>query len=414
MLQDTYNYIVSSIHALANDLASGDPMAKGLIIVAIIGAIVALGKNIPAMLRNFIIRKFTVSVKIENVWTGRNKELYNIAGEFVAKHQSKKAYIASAWSNDDRYTKDKIAIIPDYGRGFFMADGIPFYYENEKAEEKGEVPSSITIITLGRDPKVIWDRLDAIEKLNRYKTGRSYYTSSKDSWEVVSDIGNPPKLFLPKAVKTELDKKIDFYMNNKEWYEEHGIAHKLLIILYGEPGTGKSAISRYVADRLDASLGSISDRSSFTERMRNAAMKNMVVSVPDFDTLNLASTRDDEESANKDALLSEIQGANLNEILNLFQGDIPVNDLVVVMSTNCIDKIDPALLRRGRTDLLLEIGPLSYDEVNEFYKHHYESTEDLSSDFINIRIKACDLQGAFEDNPFDKEGFNKDISKHLM
>ena len=40
--------------------------------------------------------------------------------------------------------------------------------------------------------------------------------------------------------KDEIMKKIDFFLNNKEWYIERGIPYNLGILLYGEPGCGKT------------------------------------------------------------------------------------------------------------------------------------------------------------------------------
>ena len=47
--------------------------------------------------------------------------------------------------------------------------------------------------------------------------------------------------------------KIDFFVNNREWYDKHGIPYTLGIVLYGPPGTGKTsfikALANYIGDR---------------------------------------------------------------------------------------------------------------------------------------------------------------------
>ena len=40
--------------------------------------------------------------------------------------------------------------------------------------------------------------------------------------------------------KDELIKKIDFFRDNKDWYEKEGHPYTLGIALHGPPGTGKS------------------------------------------------------------------------------------------------------------------------------------------------------------------------------
>jgi chaperone BCS1 len=53
--------------------------------------------------------------------------------------------------------------------------------------------------------------------------------------------------------KDQVIRKIDFFINNREWYDNHGIPYTLGIGLYGPPGTGKTsfikALANYVGDR---------------------------------------------------------------------------------------------------------------------------------------------------------------------
>jgi len=53
--------------------------------------------------------------------------------------------------------------------------------------------------------------------------------------------------------KHQVIDKIDFFVNNREWYDKHGIPYTLGIGLYGPPGTGKTsfikALANYVGDR---------------------------------------------------------------------------------------------------------------------------------------------------------------------
>ena len=53
--------------------------------------------------------------------------------------------------------------------------------------------------------------------------------------------------------KREVLNKIDFFLNNREWYDRLGIPYTLGIGLYGPPGTGKTsfikALMNYVSDR---------------------------------------------------------------------------------------------------------------------------------------------------------------------
>lgn len=53
--------------------------------------------------------------------------------------------------------------------------------------------------------------------------------------------------------KRQVMDKIDFFVNNREWYDLHGIPYTIGIGLYGPPGTGKTsfikALANYIGDR---------------------------------------------------------------------------------------------------------------------------------------------------------------------
>lgn len=420
-------------------------MAKGLITVGILAALVRLCKNVPKHIKGLIERMLFVSVQFEDHWHGPKKNAMEAAAGFIAKNQGKRRFrLLSVQYRGNKALEFNSG--PQTDSGVFFVGLRPFWYSSTDAKEQGAVPRSVLITTIGYDQTLIYEYVGVKEKIEEVKRNRSYYLGDGKEWERLSPIVSTAELFLPVETKTRLDKSIDFFKNNRDWYHKRGINHKLLIIVYGPPGTGKSSISTYVANRLGWSLGTVTTSAGFSKMVRAATESNIVTSVPDVDTLGIglkrvgvedANTRrkrweiekneeataenaihSDETDKEKEEHKEEVEEANiskiaevfnsdrlLNETLNLFQGDIPLNDSVVIMSTNCLEELDPALLRSSRCDLLLEIGPLSESEIQSFVNHYYETDEKLPSFFEGSYIVASDLMGAFTDNPFDKEAF---------
>lgn len=408
--------ILSTPFEYAQKLAlmiTGGGMATGFVAVTIIGLAIRFGYKIPIKLFNIFKRKFTVTVEVAGQSPDssvRTARMFNHLTRLVANNQKSKRFKL------DRLGTDGIPIcsIPT-GSGHFFVKGRLFWYTKSDAKKDTSTPPNIRITGFAKSALGLLENLE----LDEYKKSlnvRQYFSFSCNGWGPEGDIIQDRKIFLAPEIKEIIDKKVDFFKENKKWCESKEISHKLLIILPGEPGTGKSAIARYVADRLKFNLGSVTG-GDFVKAVRRAADSNIVVSSPDFDSIGIGKVRQamikepGRRLAQPDPDITET--TTLTDVLNLFEGDIPLNNSVVVMSTNCIDDVDPALYRGSRCDLILELPYLKYPQVNEFTKHYYETTDDLSDEFKDISIKAGDLMGTFKENAFSKEDFLTEIRKFI-
>ena len=62
------------------------------------------------------------------------------------------------------------------------------------------------------------------------------------SFESVKSFKN---VFFPE--KEDLMKKIQFFLDNSSWYDEHGIPYMFGLLLHGEPGCGKTSTIKAIA-----------------------------------------------------------------------------------------------------------------------------------------------------------------------
>ncbi len=162
---------------------------------------------------------------------------------------------------------------------------------------------------------------------------------------------------LDEQVK-EIKEVIELPIKHPELFEALGVAQPKGVILYGPPGTGKTLLARAVAHHTDCTFirvsgselvqkyigeGSRMVRELFTMAREKAPS---IIFMDEIDSIGSART----EGGKGD---SEVQRTML-ELLNQLDGFEPSNQIKIIMCTNRLDILDPALLRPGRIDRKIE------------------------------------------------------------
>jgi len=163
---------------------------------------------------------------------------------------------------------------------------------------------------------------------------------------------------LDKQIK-EIKEVIELPIKHPELFESLGIAQPKGVLLYGPPGTGKTLLARAVAHHTDCTFirvsgselvqkyigeGSRMVRELFVMAREHAPS---IIFMDEIDSIG--STRTEAGSGGD----SEVQRTML-ELLNQLDGFEATNNIKVLMATNRIDILDPALLRPGRIDRKIE------------------------------------------------------------
>ncbi len=177
---------------------------------------------------------------------------------------------------------------------------------------------------------------------------------------------HPSTLCLPDGMFEGVRDRVVEFMDSREDYERVGVPWRFGILLYGEPGTGKTSMAHTLASETNRRLAVIpladlrSDEELFSafEGVRDDA----IVLIEDVDC---AFHQRDSEDA---------EGITFSGFLNCIDGVIAAqNGRILIMSTNHIDRLDPALIRPGRVDLKLEVPLLSKvaatDYVDRLFAH---------------------------------------------
>ena len=238
-------------------------------------------------------------------------------------------------------------------------------------------------------------------------------------------------------------KRVEFFKDNKDWYDDKGVPYTLGILVSGNPGSGKTSIIKCIANELKRHIINI----HLSDTMTKTQVENLFYNEHIYVTQNgktetytipinkriyvledidcqcdiildrendsiekiLAKKNDDlkkEVEELKYALnelsngrkmvmtggkmpeLNEKKEADTNQkitlsfLLNLFDGVLETPGRITFMTTNFVDKLDKAFTRPGRIDVIGKFGFADHTQLIAIIEHRYDTK--LTDEQINI------------------------------
>merc|ERR1712087_1077908 len=198
----------------------------------------------------------------------------------------------------------------------------------------------------------------------------------------------------------EIKEAVELPLAHPELYEDIGIKPPKGVILYGEPGTGKTLLAKAVANSTSATflrvVGSeliqkyLGDGPKLVRELFRVA-EEMSPSIVFIDEIDAVGTKRYDSTTGGER---EIQRTML-ELLNQMDGFDALSEVKVIMATNRIETLDPALLRPGRIDRKIEFPLPDINPKRRIFQIHTNKmtlADDVSiEDFVQLKD---DLSGA--------------------
>lgn len=188
-------------------------------------------------------------------------------------------------------------------------------------------------------------------------------------------------LYMRQLDKRILSNMLDKFRNKKELYTQLGIPYKLGMLFHGIPGTGKTSAIKAVASYLGKDIYFVHLKHVRTNRDLKAIFDHIndkcnggVVVLEDIDAATDVVYRRDEHDMMSQAqtvssvLESTDDGLTLSYLLNILDGTLCNDGTIFAITTNHLEKLDPALYRKGRIDVTIEFKLCDHYQIGQIYQ----------------------------------------------
>ncbi|GMS85606.1 hypothetical protein PENTCL1PPCAC_7781, partial [Pristionchus entomophagus] len=393
---------ISSISAYLPDFLKDNPYFNAGAGLAGMGMAASLARRFAVIGNAYFRRRFMLTLQVNN-----RDAVYPWLLEFINKYSAAQTrhFTANSTIKQAESGKTDVSInyLPSFGTHFFTYKWRWIKCERQREEQVVDntdgyrVPlETVTLTTLGTDSRFFRDMVQYATKEAQAstETGLVIYNAVGPDWRKMSVGTKRPleSVILRHGQAESMLEDMQQFLQCKTWYQERGIPYRRGYLLYGPPGTGKSSFIAAVAAHFGYSVCtlSLSDRTMDDfrlNRLLNSTPPSSVLVLEDIDAAFGDRAKDD--PMNDHPAYQGLTRVTLSGLLNSLDGIGNVEERILFMTTNYIERLDAALIRPGRVDRKEFIDYADGEMLGKLFYHFYKPLAESDFHLMEEFIAEC-------------------------
>ena len=296
--------------------------------------------------------------------------------------------------DDDERGAATFSLVPGPGTHYFRYQGVWMRLHRERNGKLVDLSTgapweTVTLTTLASYAHLFTQLLTEARQLALASTqGKTViFTSWGAEWR---PFGHPRRVreldsvVLASDTKDELVGDVRRFLARGPWYAKRGIPYRRGYLLHGAPGSGKTSFITALAGSLDFNICLL----NLAERgMTDDKLNHLLSNAPERSILLLEDV--DAAFAGRQAHAPERHAdgyqpsVTFSGLLNALDGVASGESRIIFMTTNHLERLDPALIRPGRVDMICELGDATPRQVRELLVRFYQT------DLLEARVDAA-------------------------
>lgn len=372
--------------------------ASGGLVLMVLGAALATLRSVPGALWSLVRNRFLAKLEVtsdtvsyywlqywlvNHPYTKRTRNVMLVTERHASSSRTRRWYATNEGVAEEG-AEATYSLSLGRGQHLFWWKGRPVWISSDREKNESGATSkaflyTLTLTSYGMSRATLEQLVNEAQREYQKQTARKagvWVSRYEDEWSEDKNLALRPLstlVFDPKTVKQVIEDAKQF-LERRDRYFNLGIPFRRGYLLYGPPGTGKTSLAMALAHELQRELCILPLSRPLLDDQQLAALmssvpENALVLIEDVDAI----FRGRENKAGNQVTFSGF--------LNAVDGVLTQTGQMVVMTTNHIETLDPALIRPGRIDAQIEIGVATTYQATELYRRFFPKHADLAAEF---------------------------------